>query len=85
MISPLAPTARAAVIASATMLAASRDEPALPARNLVAAITGAACGVPATIVATSPAGLDPTEPGTWPLPRTCWYSSASRMTGSKPA
>jgi hypothetical protein len=45
MISPLAPAARAAVIASATMLAAPRDEPALPARSLVAAITGAACGV----------------------------------------
>jgi hypothetical protein len=41
----VAPAARAVVMASATKLAAPLAEPALPRRNRVPAITGAAIGV----------------------------------------
>jgi hypothetical protein len=44
-ISPLAPQARAVPMASATCPAAPRAEAAMPARNRVAAITGADKGV----------------------------------------
>jgi hypothetical protein len=42
---PVAPAARAVVMASATKLAAPLAEPALPRRSRVPAITGAAIGV----------------------------------------
>src|SRR5258706_4547307 len=47
----VAPQARAVAIACFTRDAAARAEPALPPRSLVAATTGAACGV--LIAATS--------------------------------
>jgi len=50
-ISPVAPQARAVLIASATNAAAPRAEAALPARSRAAAITGAEAGV--EIVASS--------------------------------
>src|SRR4249919_858054 len=44
-ISPVAPAARAVLIASRTIDAAPLPEPALPARSRIPAITGAACRV----------------------------------------
>ena len=49
MILPLAPHARAVVIADFTWEAAARPDPVLPERSRIWAITGAASGVDSTV------------------------------------
>ena len=49
MILPLAPHARAVVMADFTWEAAARPDPVLPERSRISAITGAASGVDSTV------------------------------------
>ncbi len=49
MILPVAPQARAVVIADRSWEAAPRPEPVLPARSRISATTGAACAVDSVV------------------------------------